>query len=237
MLCSFLTLSNIYKKLILNYLYDIILYNEVNNMLYRFFLSKKGFTLPELLMVIAVLGILVAVAVPVFTSGFSAQAKKDCANQRQVISTAFKETLGGMMDNGKAQKKVDFAYCDPAHMTVYEADAVSGNGDDAYNGKSCFLLTNDDAQAVTIGDIRGGYRQDYGAYTDDADGYSLGCDDGHYLKKKALDEDPFYKVLYNEEIPVCPLADFENVVTDDDYYYYIFEDGTVLCSCPDCHEK
>ncbi len=55
-----------------------------------------------------------------------------------------------------------------------------------------------------------------------------------YLKKRLMGDIPFYKCLSNEEIPLCPFADYENERTDDDYYYYILEDGSVHCTCPDC---
>lgn len=208
-------------------------------MLYSFFLSKKGYTFVEVLIVVALLGILVAVGVPVFGGGLAAQKKKDCNNQSQVVETAFKETLGGMIDNGRAQDEVDFNLVkvrNPSLVTTYLGDGENDTADDGYVNKECIMLTKEDGRVLTIGDIRGGYRQDYGQYTDDADGYRLGCDDGHYLKKKALENDPFYVTLYNEEIPVCPFADFENTDTKDDYHYYIFADGTVLCDCPHCNE-
>lgn len=208
-------------------------------MLYRFLLSKKGYTFTEVLIVVAVLGILVAVGVPVFFSGITAQRQKDCANQRDVISTGFKEGLAGMIDNGRKQEKVDFSRVQGDHKTTYLGDGVTGNGDDAYVGQECFPLIKDQdisgKIAFTIGDLRGGYR-DYNQYPDSADGYKDGCDAGYYLKKERLKDEKYYKTLYNEEIPVCPFADFENTDTKDDYHYYIFADGTVLCDCPHCNE-
>lgn len=209
-------------------------------MLYSFLRSKKGYSFVEVLIVVIILGILVAVGVPVFTAGYRAQAIKDCNNQKTVISSLFSEAMTGMMDSGRPQDKVDFSKVQSDHRTTYPGDGVDGTADDDYVGKDCFVLIQDQdipgKIAFTIGDIRGGYR-DLNTYPDDSDGYKAGCDAGYYLKKKALKDEKFYWHLSNEEIPVCPFADLDNNKTNDDYRYYIFEDGTVMCSCPHCNEE
>lgn len=224
-------------------------------MLYNFLLSKKGYSFVEVMIVVTVLGILVAVGVPVLHSGYEAQAKKDCINQKTVVSAAFKEVMTGMMDNGKTQDKVLFSKLQSDHKITYPGDGVTGNADDAYVGKECFPLIYDQGIpgkiACTIGDIRGGYfdqnawnsqgqafLQENGAYDEyNPDKYTLGCEVGYYLKKLDLKDVEFYMYLTNEEIPVCPFADFENNKDEDNYRYYIFEDGTVMCSCPKCNEN
>jgi prepilin-type N-terminal cleavage/methylation domain-containing protein len=218
-------------------------------MLYRFLLSKKGYSFVEVLIVVVILGILVAVGVPIFVSGYRAQAVKDCNNQKTIISTLFGEVTTGMMDSGKTQSKVDFSRVPSGRKTTYPGDGVSGNKDDAYVGKSCFLLTDDPNAAFTIGDIRGGYFgleqwnsypevvRAHGQYDEyNTEKYDIGVDRGYYLKKKAMENEKFYLHFTNEEIPVCPFADFDNSSTTDDYRYYIFEDGTVFCTCPHCNE-
>ncbi len=219
-------------------------------MLYSFLLSKKGFSFVEVMIVVTVLGILVAVGVPVLHAGYEAQAKKDCNNQREIVSTAFKEVMTGMVDNGNTQEKVLFEKIQSDHKEIYPGDGKTGNGDDEYVGKDCFVLIYDQGIpgkiAFTIGDIRGGYFDQnawnsqggdfidaYGNYNEfDTEKYSLGCERGYYLKKERLKDNKFYMYLANEEIPVCPFAK-----SDDEFHYYIFEDGTVLCSCDKCNEK
>ena len=222
-------------------------------MLYRYFLSKKGYTFTEVLTVVIILGILVAVAVPIFVSGYRAQAAKDCNNQKTIIASLFGEVTTGMLDSGKTQKKVDFSRVQGDHKTTYPGDGVTGNKDDEYVGKECFVLIESQdipgKIAFTISDIRGGYFgqnqwnsyselvQLYGPYNEyDTDKYDLGVERGYYLKKEAMANNEFYKYFNNQEIPVCPFADFDNNKTDDDYRYYIFEDGTVVCSCPHCND-
>lgn len=222
-------------------------------MLYRFLLSKKGYSFVEVLIVVVVLGILVAVGVPIFVSGYRAQAVKDCNNQKTIVSTLFGEVTTGMMDSGTTQDKVDFSRVQADHKATYPGDGVNGTKDDAYVGKDCFVLIEDQGIpgkiAFTIGDIRGGYFGQnawnsyaevvrvHGSYDEYyTEKYDLGVERGYYLKKQAMENEKFYLHFTNQEIPVCPFADFDNNSTTDDYRYYIFEDGTVVCSCPHCNE-
>ena len=193
--------------------------------MFNFLCSKKGFTIWEILTVIVIMSILVAVAVPVFVSNEKKQKRNDCANQRQLISTAVQEAMQGMMDNGKKQPVINFDLADSAHVSTYSANDVAGDADDAYAGKKCFVLKENDT-CFTLGDVRGGYRN-----TSTNPEYRDGIkNEGKYLKKQKLANVPFYMYLGNMEVPICPFAEDDNT----EYHYYIFDDGTVLCDCPEC---
>ena len=228
--------------------------------MFRFMLSKKGFTLLELMTAVFILGVLVAVAVPAYTGIVNSKKKQDCENQRKIIETAVIQAMNGMMDNGRKQNKIYFNSIESQFIANYPT--TKGDGDNQYEGVTCLMLVGEymcstDAERIanasplpqgsstapfTLGALRGGYR-DLNVYPD----YKDGCDyANNYLKKKRLENEPFYKleiltkdekgndifspVFFNREIPVCPFADYTNkdvngnFITEDDYFYYIISD-------------
>ena len=56
--------------------------------MFKFLKSKKGFTLVELMIVVVIMAILVAVAVPIYSAVTANAKKKTCiGNQREIISS------------------------------------------------------------------------------------------------------------------------------------------------------
>lgn len=75
--------------------------------MFRIFLSKKGFSLTEIMIVVIVLGILTAIAVPAYTGVLHIQRKNECKNQRILIQEILDGVLLGMEDNGAPQKNTN----------------------------------------------------------------------------------------------------------------------------------
>lgn len=204
-------------------------------MLYRYLISKKGFTMMEMLIAVAVLGILVGIAVPVFDASLKVQKRNDCRNQVLVIQTAVKQVMFGMIDNGRRQEEINIASWPDGGQFFKQQytpndTSLKLNVGSEYDYKYFTKLD----EVLTLGIIRGGYNPDY----DEASCKAT----GKYLKKQKLENIEFYKTLDLEEvdgekqIPVCPFANYENDTTEDDYFYCIFYDGTVCCTCPACNK-
>ena len=84
--------------------------------------NKKGFTLAELLIVVAIIAVLVAIAIPVFSGAVNrAHAAKDIANVRSIVAeqTVTQMTTDGW--NGEVTIKISDLQkaCDTAsHISV-----------------------------------------------------------------------------------------------------------------------
>ena len=80
--------------------------------------EKKGFTLAELLIVVAIIAVLVAVAIPVFNTQLEkAREATDIANLRSAYSEAVTNAMGSADSKGtsasyKKQSKDSFDYAD-----------------------------------------------------------------------------------------------------------------------------
>lgn len=68
--------------------------------MYKFLKTKKAFTYVELMIVVLLLGILTAVAIPLAGSVIKNQKTKDCKNQIVIIEGHVKTVMSGMEDNG-----------------------------------------------------------------------------------------------------------------------------------------
>ncbi len=195
-----------------------------------FFKNKRGFSLAEIMIVVVILGILTAVAIPVYQGISKNQRLNDCTMNRQMISIVVQEGMTGMLDNGKKQNEINMSRISGAisatqvfpvelsYEYVYDNEGNLQPGDEE---KYCLILST---TSPTLGDIRGGYRTS-GDYND-------GCEAGFFLKRSDLADVKMYTKLANQEIPQCAFEEVDN----KEYNYYIFSDGTVLCDCPECIE-
>lgn len=201
----------------------------------KILLDKKGFSLVELMVVVLVMSILVAVAIPTYQGISKSRRLDDCTMNRTMISAVVQEGMNGIFDSGKKQPKILMKRVPSENKIKIPEDDESFPSE--YRGRECFVLVNKamaipvgensvEIKPFTLGDLRGGYRGEI------AEKYDIGCELGFYLKKESLKDSNFYQYLANGEIPQCAFEEADG----REYYYYIFDDGTVLCSCPECLE-
>ncbi len=87
-------------------------------------LNKKGFTLAELLIVVAIIAVLVAISIPVFTSQLEkAREATDAANLR----AAYAEVItAGLTGEGETQRRVKLTQTQSKWQTTTIADGKIG---------------------------------------------------------------------------------------------------------------
>lgn len=69
--------------------------------------NRKGFTLAELLIVVAIIAVLVAIAIPVFTGQLD---KAKLATATANVRSAYAEYVADCLSDGKEPEKDDFSY-------------------------------------------------------------------------------------------------------------------------------
>ncbi len=65
--------------------------------------NNKGFSLTEIMIVVTIMGILVAVAVPVYLFSAKKHKENDCKMQRTMITTTVESAMLGQFDDGNVQ--------------------------------------------------------------------------------------------------------------------------------------
>ncbi len=217
-------------------------------MLYDYFLQvlardKRGITFVEIMTVVIVLGILTAVAVPVFSANISRQRAQDCVRLRIMIATTVQQCMSGMIDNGKKQDTITFYDKNESTTKNYfqkvEVKAANGTVLGTIN-EPCYRLDE-----LTVGQVRNGYRtKTNGDPATAALGvnektYEQGCEEENHphLKKFSMKDTPLQAFFANQEMPMCPF-DEANIDNTDygTHHFYVTSDGRVFCDNPDCYK-
>ena len=88
--------------------------------MFKFMKSKKGFTLVELMIVVVIMAILVAVAVPIFNSVTGKAREKTCIdNQRQLMTTLTNLFMAYGISGTDDEVKIE---CSATAIEVVEGD-------------------------------------------------------------------------------------------------------------------
>ena len=110
--------------------------------MFKFMKSKKGFSLVELMIVVVIMAILVAVAVPIFNSVTGNAREKTCIdNQRQIV---------GNVGNLIMMKGL-------TGVTTADVFTVTGNTI-AVNATNLATFNNSAANSLTETDIKGAFK-------------------------------------------------------------------------------
>ena len=114
--------------------------------------NKKGFTLAELLIVVAIIAVLVAISIPIFTNQLEkAKESTDMAN----IRAAYAEVMTAYLDDSKAHSATvnlesntsDWKSAEDAEIAGVKYADIIGTG-----GAKTIQVSISDAGAVKIGD-------------------------------------------------------------------------------------
>ncbi len=126
--------------------------------------DKKGFTLAELLVVVAIIGVLVAISIPIFTAQLEkAREATDLANIRAAYAECSAAVLTGA-DSGNAKytgaSENTAAYAEAEVVLKQQVDGwvttdpncggVGLNGNIAVKGKTVVVKVTDDEKAPTF---------------------------------------------------------------------------------------
>ena len=134
-------------------------------MLKKILKKEEGFTLAELLIVVAIIAVLVAVSIPIFTSQLEkSRESADIANLRAAKAAAVTLYLGGQDLKGSTITSDSEVYYDAqAGVLVSNSDAVKGylKGTSVSGGCENFKLSTkpdavDDTQYTQSDNVAGG---------------------------------------------------------------------------------
>ena len=129
--------------------------------MFRFIKTKKGFSLVELMIVVVIMAILVAVAIPIFNSVTSDAREKTCLdNQRQILSVASRAFSMNAITGVKDKEALVYFRVVDGKNVIEEDDSktievlTGGNSavtlDTIKNSFQTIPVCGDDTQTITL---------------------------------------------------------------------------------------
>ena len=120
--------------------------------MFKFMKSKKGFSLVELMIVVVIMAILVAVAVPIFNSVTGNAREKTCIDNQRQIMTGITNLFMGEGISGTGEAVVTFSSSGIAETTTDAVKTFSGGEitiTDIQNSFKTVPVCGDDTQTIT----------------------------------------------------------------------------------------
>ena len=122
--------------------------------MFKFIRTKKGFTLVELMIVVVIMAILVAVAVPIFSAVVENAQKKTCAaNKREILSQLTNFCMGNNKIDGIFNSDDEFTItfnASTGEVTTENGEHISSEDVEAMFQKVPYCPVEDSTYTVTL---------------------------------------------------------------------------------------
>ncbi|SDE73603.1 prepilin-type N-terminal cleavage/methylation domain-containing protein [Eubacterium pyruvativorans] len=111
--------------------------------------NKKGFTLAELLIVVAIIAVLVAISIPIFTSQL--EKSRDATDEANVRSAIAEVTAAVLSDDKKDSGNGDVTYKDGTYTMIVKATGQKAGWSGAADENTKIKIGGIEVAPATVG--------------------------------------------------------------------------------------
>ena len=111
--------------------------------------NKKGFTLAELLIVVAIIAVLVAISIPIFTSQL--EKSRDATDEANVRSAIAEVTAAVLSDDKKSSGNGDVTYKDGTYTMIVKATGQKAGWSGAADENTKIKIGGIEVAPATVG--------------------------------------------------------------------------------------